>query len=151
MRIYNPYDDTALIAAIVVIDDEIEVLQETVDAIAVLAEAEAILEETGGTLTTDGTEQNVYINNAPAGVYEPRWLTFDFANQTVTETVVIRSNYRIAPAGPWVVDDRETIVGVPVNAGISIELKPTRYGTRVTIEKTVGTNRAYDWEVFYEV
>ena len=156
--LHNPYDDTALMAAIAVIDDEIAdldadvvLLQADVDAIATLVEAEAILEETGGTLTTDGTEQNVYINNAPAGVYEPRRLVIDFANQTVTETVRILTYYRIAPAGPWVIDDRETIVGVPVNAGISIELSPTRYGVRVTMEKTVGTNRAYDWEVFYEV
>lgn len=32
------------------------------------------LTETGGTLTTDGTEQNMYINNAPAGVYSPKGL-----------------------------------------------------------------------------
>ena len=69
--IHNPYDDTELMAdvaeiqaALVIIDDEIEDLQEAIDAIAALVEAEAILEETGGTLTTDGTEQNVYINNA---------------------------------------------------------------------------------------
>ncbi len=156
--VHNVYDDTALLAILVIIDAlidgliiDVAVLQAAVDAIATLVEAEAILEETGGELTTDGTEQNVYINNAPAGVYEPRHLIIDFANQTVTETVRILVYYRIAPLGPWVIDDRETIVGVPVNAGISIDLKPTRYGVRVTMEKTAGTNRAYDWQVFYEV
>ncbi len=156
--VHNVYDDTALLAILVIIDAlidgliiDVAVLQAAVDAIATLVEAEAILEETGGELTTDGTEQNVYINNAPAGVYEPRRLIIDFANQTVTETVRILVYYRIAPLGPWVIDDRETIVGVPVNAGISIDLKPTRYGVRVTMEKTAGTNRAYDWQVFYEV
>jgi len=149
--IHNPSDLTELEAAVAVIDAEIEDLQEDVDAIQAIVEAEAILEETGGELTTDGTEQNVYINNAPEGVYEPRWLIIDFANQTVTETVRILVYYRIAPAGPWVIDDRETVVGVPVNAGIAILLKPTRFGVRVTMEKTVGTNRDYDWEVFYEV
>ncbi len=163
--VQNPYDDIALVvsiavilAALVVIDNEIEALQADVDAlqndvaaIAVLVEAEAILEETGGELTTDGTLQTVYINNAPAGNYEPKTLIIDFANQTVTETVRILVNYRIAPAGPWVIDDREPIVGVPVNAGIRIELHEARYGIWITMEKTVGTNQAYDWQVFYEV
>ena len=149
--VHNPYDDTDLMSAIVVIDNEIEALQENVDAIEAIVEAEAILEETGGEITTDGTVQTVYVNNAPAGVYKPKWLIFDFANQTATETVVILVYYRIAPAGPWVIVDRETIAGVPVNAGISIELHETRYGIWVTIEKTAGTNRAYDWAVFYEV
>ncbi len=156
--VHNPYDDTELLADIATLqasvgdlDADVVLLQADVDAVATLVEAEAILEETGGELTTDGTEQNVYINNAPAGVYEPRRLIIDFANQTVTETIRILVYYRIAPVGPWVIDDRETIVGIPVNADISIELRPTRYGVRVTMEKTAGTNRAYDWEVFYEV
>ncbi len=149
--IQNVYDDTALLADVAAVQTTVDAIEVDVHAIEAITDAEAILEETGGTITTDGTEQNVYINNAPAGVYEPRRLIIDFANQTVTETVRILVYYRIAPGGPWVIDDRETIVGVPVNAGIAIDLKPTRYGVRVTIEKTAGTNRAYDWEVFYEV
>lgn len=154
----NPLDETGIRADIATLQDSVDdldadvvLLQADVDAIEAIIEAEAILEETGGELTTDGTLQTMYINNAPAGVYAPKWIIIDFANQTVTETVRILVSYRIAPAGPWVVDDRETIVGVPVNAGISIELKENRYGVWVTIEKTVGTNRAYDWTVFYEV
>ncbi len=154
----NPLDETEILANIATLqaavddlDADVVLLQADVDAIEAVAEAEAILEETGGELTTDGTLQNVYINNAPAGVYAPKWFTLDFANQTVTETIRILVSYRIAPGGPWVIDDRETIVGVPVSAGISIQLHETRYGIRITVEKTAGTNRAYDWTVFYEV
>ncbi len=147
----NPYDDTALVASIVVIDNEIEAIQEDVDAIEALMSAEAVMEETGGTLTTDGTEQNVYINNAPGGIYEPRWFNLNFTNQTVTETVVIKTYYRTATGGGWVQDDNATFIGVPVNLLVTVALKPSRYGCRVTIEKTGGTNRAYVWEVFYEV
>ncbi len=154
----NPYDDTALLAILVIIDAlidgliiDVADLQADVDAIAALVEAEAILEETGGELTTDGTEQNVYINNAPAGVYKPLWFNINFTNHTVTETVVIRTYYRNVAAGGWVRDDNEPVVGVPVNLLLSVLLKPTRFGIRVTVEKTAGTNRAYVWEVFYEV
>ena len=149
--IHNVYDDTALLADVAAVQATVDAVEEDVHAIQAITEAEAILEETGGTITTDGTAHNVYINNAPAGVYEPRRLIIDFANQTVTESIRILVYYRIAPGGPWVIDDRETIVGVPVSAGIAVDLKPTRYGVRVTIEKTAGTNRDYDWEVFYEV
>ncbi len=149
--VQNPYDDTDLVASIVVIDNEIEALQEDVDAIEAIVSAEAILEETGGTLTTDGTEQNVYINNAPGGIYEPRWFNLNFTNQTVTETLVIRTYYRTEDGGGWIRDDNATFIGVPTNLLVTVALKPNRYGCRVTIEKTAGTNRAYVWEVFYEV
>ena len=33
---------------------------------------------------------------------------------------------------------------------IGIDLLPNRYGVKVTIQKTAGTNRAYDWEAIYE-
>ncbi len=156
--VHNPADLTEVLADIATLqasvddlDADVVLLQADVDAIAVLAEAEAILEETGGTLTTDGTEQNVYINNAPAGVYKPLWFNLNFANHTVTETVIIRTYYRTAPAGGWVRDDNEPVVGIPVNLLVWAKLKPARYGVRVTVEKTGGTNRAYIWQVFCEV
>ena len=154
----NPLDETQILSDIADLQSDLDdltadvvLLQADVDAIEAIVEAEAILEETGGTITTDGTEQNVYINNAPAGVYEPRWLNINFTNHTVTETVVLRTYYRNAPGGAWVRDDNDTFVGVPVNLLLHVQLKPTRYGVRVTIEKTAGTNRAYVWEVFYKV
>ncbi len=154
----NPLDETEILADIATLQDSVDdltanvvLLQEDVDAIEAIVEAEAILEETGGELTTDGTEQNVYINNAPGGIYEPRWFNINFANHTVTEAVTIRVYYRNTVGGGWIQDDSQAFVGVPVNLLISIALKPNRYGCRVTVDKTAGTNRAYVWEVFYEV
>lgn len=156
--VHNPYDDTALLADIADLqsdlddlDADVVLLQADVDAIGVLAEAEAILEETGGELTTDGTVQTLYINNAPFGNYIPKILIIDFANQTAAESIRLLVNYRISPGGPWVIDDRETIVGVPVNAGIRIDLHETRYGIWITAERLAGNAKAHDWQVFYEV
>ena len=148
--VFNPYDDAALMAAIAVIDGLADAILEDTIAIREVTDAEAVLTETGGTITTDGTEQNIYINNSPAGVFEPRWLNINFANQTVTETVVLRTYYRNVSGGGWVRDDIATYVGVPADLLKWVELHPTRFGVRVTIEKTAGTNRAYVWEVFYE-
>ncbi len=120
--------------------------------VAALIEAEAILEETGGSLTTDGNEQTIYINNAPAGVYCPKELNINFTNQTGAETVVLRTYYRNVSGGAWIEDDElPPIVGVPDELLIWIDLHRTRFGIKVTIEKTGGANQAYVWEVFYEV
>ena len=162
--INNPPDDTALLAAIaalantlvliqaalVIIDNEVGIIDTVVDAIRVVTDATPVLTETGGTVTADGTEQNVYINNAPAGVYKPICVKIDFTNHTATETVILRTYYRITDGGAWLQDDAVTYIGVPTVALINIELLPTRFGIRVTLEKTAGTNRDYLWEAFYE-
>ncbi len=156
--ICNPLDETQILAdiadvqtAVDNLDADVVLLQADVDAIEALMVAEAILEETGGELTTDGTTQTIYINNAPAGIYRPICAIIDFANHTATETVVLRVLYRIAPAGPLTVHDELAFVGVTDDALVIIDLSPTRYGIQIVIEKTAGTNRAYDWTVFYEV
>lgn len=156
--IHNPYDDTALVAAIVVIDGIVDDIQSTVndietDVAAVQATVDAIptLTETGGTLTADGTEQDIYINNAPAGVFRPICVKVDFSNHEETETIVLRTYYRIADGGVLVQQDEVTYVGVPTMLLINIDLEPNRFGVWVSLEKTAGTNRNYPWEAFYEV
>ena len=109
------------------------------------------LTETGGTVTTDGTEQDVYINNAPAGVYRPIVVGIDFTDHTAGETVVLRKYRRVKTGGGWIKFDETTYAGAQDPAGIDTVLQPNRYGVKVTMEKTVGTNRDYDWEVCYEV
>ena len=123
-----------------------------IDVTTILAQTNAlgVLTETGGTLTSDGNEQNIYINNAPDGVYEPRFVKVDFTAHTVGETVVLREYYRIKDGGGWILEDSVTYVGLVSPELIKIDLDPNRYGVKVTLEKTAGTNRAYDWEVAYE-
>ena len=115
------------------------------------ANALAVLEETGAALTSDGTEQILYVNEAPAGVFRPMCVKLDCTNQTATETVVIRTYYRIAPAGAYVLQDMLTFVGAISPELLNIDLEPNRYGIRVTLELTAGTNREYTWEVCYKI
>ena len=129
---------------------DLEIVDENVDAIRAVTDAQAILEETGGTLTTDGTEQDVYINNAPGGVYKPICVKINFTNQTVTEIVMIRTYSRTVDGGAWVEDDHQLVEAVPDEMLVNIGLLETRFGVRVTMEKTTGTNRDYVWEVFYK-
>jgi hypothetical protein len=114
-----------------------------------IVNAELVTTETGGTITTDGTEQTIYINNAPAGVFEPRAIQLDFTNQTAAETVVIRTYYRINPAGGLIKQDEVSFAGVQDPLLKTIRLVENRYGIKVTIQKIAGSNLAYDWEVIY--
>ena len=120
-------------------------------AIDELKASHLILTETGDTLTTDGTEQDIYINDAPSGIYAPRNLFIDFTAHTAGETVVVREYYRIKTGGNYIKVDQVTYVGVQDPLLIHIDLKDNRFGVKVTIEKTGGANRAYDWEVTYKI
>ena len=120
-------------------------------ALANLAISILTLTETGGTVTTDGTEQEVYLNNAPAGLYVPRVFKLDFTNHTAGETVVVRVYYRIKSGGGLVEQIETTYAGAVDPLLVNIALEDNRYGVKITIEKTGGANRAYDWQVVYKV
>jgi len=148
--IHNPYDDTYLLSLIVIIDALCDAILEDTVAIREVTDSEAILSEVAGQITTDGNVQNLYIAEAPAGIFEPICLKLDFTNHTAGETVVIKVHYRIAAGGVHIEQSTTTFAGLVSPELINIDLEPNRYGIKVTIQKTVGTNRAYDWEVFYE-
>lgn len=149
--IHNPYDDTYLLSLIVIIDAICDSILEDTVAIREVTDSEAILTETSGQITTDATEQTIYIANAPAGVFRPVCVKIDFTNQTATETVVIRTYYKIAVGGAFALQDLVTYAGVVSPELINTDLEPNRYGVWVSIQNTViGTHRAYDWEVFYK-
>lgn len=118
-------------------------------AIFDLLNAMLVTTETGGTITTDGTEQDVYINNAPAGVYEPLKVMLDFFLQAAAETVVIRTYYRIKSGGTFRKKDEVTFAGVQAIPLKNIELEPNRFGVWVSIQRTAGGAQDYDWEVIY--
>jgi len=144
------------IAAVKVVVDALVVslaaAQVDITAIKLIIDALAVLTESGGTVTTDGTEQNVYVNDTPEGVFRPVCVKIDCSNQTAGETIVIREYYRMKSGGDYILhDESPPYVGVIDPPEITVDLGPNRFGIKVTIEKTGGTNRDYDWEVFYEV
>ena len=142
------------------VGDEVLILQEavasaitsstTINNIFSLVNGILTLTETGGVLTTTGAVQTVYINNAPAGVFEPRTMQIDFSNHAAADTIVLRTYYRIASGGGWIKDDEETIIGVQDPALITIDFKPNRFGYYVTMQTTAGANHDYIWEILYK-
>jgi hypothetical protein len=120
---------------------------------AILASVNAILvlTETGGTVTTTGpgTEDNVYVNDAPAGEYEPRKVVIDFSDLALGETATVREYYRIKSGGVARLTDEVTFTGVQAQPMKEIHLEPNRFGVAITIEGTAGV--VYDWECHYGV
>ncbi|RLC33769.1 MAG: hypothetical protein DRZ76_03915 [Candidatus Nealsonbacteria bacterium] len=108
------------------------------------------LQETGGTLTADGTEQNVIIDDSPTGLFAPIRLLIDLSNMAAGDTTIIRLYYRIKSGGSYILDDEVTYNGPVDPALIQIGLDSNRFGFKVTLEQTTGTNRDYDWEYFVQ-
>jgi len=151
-NINNSVGDTDDIAAIPSnVTSVIAIIKKIYSTAINIASAILTLTETGATLTTDGTEQNLYINNAPAGVFSPRFIHIDFTNQTAAETLIIREYYRIKSGGNYIMTDEDTFIGIQDPLLKNIELSDNRYGIKVTIELTVGTNRDFDYGVTYAI
>jgi len=126
-------------------------LTDLINAIKVVTDGLLVSSETGGTLTTDGAVQDLYINDAPAGVFEPMVLLLDFTAHTAGETIELNLYYRIKSGGNYILKDTITYAGLVSPELVNIELEPNRFGVRVQIQKTVGVNRDYDWSVFTRV
>ena len=107
-------------------------------------EAMPVLQETGGTLTTDGTEQNLYIRNAPESVFAPRVVFISLDDMVALDDLDVRVYYRIADGGGWLLYDYANYVGADggltnSRVMIAVSLFPCRHGVRLTVQQTVGT------------
>ena len=120
-----------------------------ISAIFALVNAILTLTETGGTVIATGllTEDNVYINNAPAGVFKPIVVTIDMSDLAAAEVATVRVRYRIAalPAALELKGAPVIFAGVQAEPLKDIELMPNRFGVQVTIEATAAV--VFPWEV----
>ena len=127
----------------------------TIDDIYGLVNATLILQETGGELTTDGTEQYLYVVSDPIGVFRPVCVFVDLGNMVGGDTVVFRTSYRIDPTGAMRLTDYASYTGIDGGLAdsvqlIVIDLYPNRFGVQVTIQRTAGADKDYPWSVFEE-
>lgn len=134
------------------LEDSLQAVQVDVDAIREVTDSEPILTEFNNEFTTDGTEQTVVTEESPAGILEPRCFKLDMTNHTAGETIVVREYYRISDGGGMLLESVTTQAGVLPSSRmiLPVTLTPNRFGFRVTVEKTAGANRDYDYELFYE-
>lgn len=122
---------------------------ETLKASYGLLDAILDLTRTGDTLTADGTEQNMYISDAPSGLFKPLKIHVDLTNMAASDTVTLKVYYRIKSAGSYILQSSTTYNNAQTIPLITIDLDPNLFGVKVTLQQTAGTNRTYDWEIFY--
>lgn len=126
-----------------------------IDLDAILADTDAMftLSQTEGTLTADGTEQNIVINNAPAGVFKPLVIKISLENMEAGDTTVIKVYDRMVAAGDLEVMDVQTYTGADGGLadgrkGIYVTLQPNKNGFKVTLN--CDHARDFRWEYLYE-
>ena len=111
---------------------------------------------TGGTLTADGTEQTLYYDDEPLGVFKPSCLLIDLDLMQGGDTVEIRIYHRLKDAGSLQLLSYVSYTGADGGLSngmkvVSVDLCPCRHGFRATIQQSAGTNRDFDWELFVEI
>jgi len=114
------------------------------------------MSSTGGTLTADGTEQTLYYDDEPLGVFKPTCLVIDLDNMAGGDTIEIKVYHRLKDAGSLQQIYYTAYTGADGglsngNVAACIDLCCNRHGYRITLNQTAGTNRDYDWELFLEV
>lgn len=134
----------------------LEAIQVDAEAIQAITNALLALSATGGTLTADGSEQTLFIDNEPLGCTMGRRLYIDLDAMAGGDTTVIRVYYRLSDGGGLQLLDYNSYTGADGGLAnsiklIAIDLGPYRHGIQVTLEQTAGVNRAYPFEFFAEV
>jgi len=115
----------------------------------ILAEITSALEftESGGTLISDGTEQTVTMVDSPVRLIVPVTFLLSAVNNAAGDTIIVRLYYRIKSGGEYIAESALTISGAQSPALKTFGLLPNLYGFKVTVERTAGESRAYDWEL----
>jgi len=128
----------------------------TLDQIQAQLSGMYVTQSTGGSRTADGTEQTLYYDNEPLGVFCPICLIVDLDNMLAGDTVVVKIYHRMSDAGTLKLLRYRTWTGADgglTNGEVldTVECYPNRHGFRVTLQQTAGTNRVYPWELYLGV
>jgi hypothetical protein len=113
-----------------------------------LASMEAFDDPIEGSVTMDGTEKNVVLDEVSGN--PSRFLEgyIDLSPMASGDTIVVRQYMKIASAGDYVKYAEETYSGAQSLPLLYIVTKPGRYGIKVTAQQTAGTNRTLQYQFF---
>jgi hypothetical protein len=101
-----------------------------------------------GTVTMDGTEVVVVqdeITGNPTRHLEG-WI--DLSPMQAGDVVVIRMYVKLTPTGDYVKYAEETYTDAQALPALHIVTLPARYGIKLTMQQTAGTNRAFSYQFF---
>ena len=109
-------------------------------------------EHSVGTLTADGTEQDV-AELTVLGTVEGY---IDLSNMEAADGVTISEYVKLKTGGSYVLYDSASYSGVQAKPGLHVVKLPGKYGLKVTLEQTAPTPvpdppRTFDYNFFKEV
>ena len=100
--------------------------------------------DSSGTLTADGTEQN--IANLTANKYYSAHI--NLTNMGSGDTTVLRLYIKVLSTGSADLFWSDTYTDAQTNKIIFVPPQPATQVWKLTLQQTAGTNRDYDWSVY---
>jgi hypothetical protein len=113
-----------------------------------LANIEAFDTPIEGSVTMDGTEKVVILDEVSGNPQRFLEGYIDLSPMASGDTIVIREYMKITPTGDYVKYAEETYSGTQSIPLLYIVTKPGRYGIKVTAEQTAGTYRTLTYQFF---
>ncbi|MEM2607369.1 MAG: hypothetical protein QXH97_00350 [Candidatus Bathyarchaeia archaeon] len=113
-----------------------------------LADVEAFDTPIEGSLTADGTEQNLILDEISGNPQRHIEGYVDLSALASGDTIVIRQYMKIAATGDYVKYAEETYSGAQTLPLLHIITKPARYGLKLTLQQTAGTYRSFAYQFF---
>jgi len=128
---------------------------EQLQAINDIVSAMLELMQTGNTLTADGTEQDVYVEDTPAGVMNTGYVKINLDNMADGDRIVVTEYSKDTAGGGWVEEDSNIYEDADGgleddSTKITIQIPPNRHGWKVTLDQEIGTFRDYPYEAYRE-
>jgi hypothetical protein len=113
-----------------------------------LASMEAFDTPIEGSVTMNGTELNVVLDEITGNPQRHLEGYIDLTPMASGDTIVIRQYMKIASAGAYVKYAEETYSGAQTLPLLYITTKSGRYGIKVTAQQTAGTYRSLTYQFF---
>ena len=106
------------------------------------------IEDAVGTLTMDGNEQTVKEFTA---LTQRMDCYLDLANMASGDTIVLKQYMKIKSGGSYRLFGTESYVGAQSVPLAYLQLLPAKYGFKITLQQTGGTNRDVDWQTHKQI
>lgn len=106
------------------------------------------IEDAVGTATMDGNENTI---KEFTSLTQRMDCYLDMANMASGDTIVLKQYMKIKSGGSYRMFGSETYVGAQTSPLVYLELKPAKYGFKITLQQTGGTNRNVDWQTYKQV
>jgi hypothetical protein len=101
-----------------------------------------------GTVTMDGTEVTVVLDEITDNPTRHLEGWIDLSPMQADDTVVVRMYVKLTPTGSYVKYAEETYSGAQSLPALHIVTLPARYGIKLTMQQTAGTYRTFSYQFY---